>query len=44
LTFTAVHAVYWSDMRMRAPLMPFVALLAARGAGAIGGRIAQRKA
>jgi 4-amino-4-deoxy-L-arabinose transferase-like glycosyltransferase len=44
LIFTAVHAVYWSDMRMRAPLMPFVALLAARGAGAIGGRIAQRKA
>jgi hypothetical protein len=29
LAFTAVHAVYWSNMRMRAPLMPFVALLAA---------------
>jgi hypothetical protein len=26
---TAIHAVYWSDMRMRAPLMPLVALLAA---------------
>lgn len=43
-TFMAVHAVYWSDMRMRAPLMPIVALLAARGAAAIRGRIKQRKA
>lgn len=31
LSFTAVHAVYWSDMRMRAPLVPAIALLAARG-------------
>lgn len=29
--FTAVHAVYWTDARMRAPLVPAVALLAARG-------------
>jgi len=29
--FTAVHAVYWTDLRMRAPLVPFVALLAAAG-------------
>jgi len=43
-TFMAVHAVYWTDMRMRAPLMPFIALLAARGAAAIWGRIRQRKA
>jgi hypothetical protein len=28
---TAVHTVYWTDMRMRAPLMPVVALLAAVG-------------
>jgi 4-amino-4-deoxy-L-arabinose transferase-like glycosyltransferase len=28
LVFTAVHAVYWSNLRMRAPLMPVVALLA----------------
>ncbi|MBS0263270.1 MAG: glycosyltransferase family 39 protein [Planctomycetes bacterium] len=27
--YTAVHALYWADMRMRAPLMPVVALLAA---------------
>lgn len=24
LSFTAIHAVYWSDMRMRAPLMPAI--------------------
>lgn len=29
VVFTSVHAFYWSNMRMRAPLMPFVALLAA---------------
>ena len=28
---TAVHTVYWSNMRMRAPLMPVVALAAAAG-------------
>jgi 4-amino-4-deoxy-L-arabinose transferase-like glycosyltransferase len=33
VSFTAVHAAYWSDMRMRAPLMPAVCLLAAAGAG-----------
>lgn len=29
LTFTAVHTFYWTNLRMRAPLMPFVAILAA---------------
>jgi hypothetical protein len=29
LAFTAVHTFYWSNLRMRAPLMPFVALVAA---------------
>lgn len=29
--FTAVHFWYWSDLRMRAPLMPAIALLAAWG-------------
>ena len=29
LAFTFVHAVYWSDMRMRAPLMPILYLAAA---------------
>lgn len=27
--FTLVHSVFWSDMRMRAPLVPVVAMLAA---------------
>ena len=33
LTFTAVHSIYWSNLRMRAPLMPFVALVASAGIG-----------
>jgi hypothetical protein len=28
---TAVHTAYWTDMRMRAPLMPVIALVAAVG-------------
>lgn len=35
LTFTVVHTFYWSNLRMRAPLMPFVALVAAAGAGSL---------
>jgi hypothetical protein len=31
LVFSAVHTLYWTDMRMRAPLMPAVALAAAAG-------------
>ena len=31
-TLTAIHAVYWGNMRMRAPLMPMVYLLAMQGA------------
>lgn len=31
VTLTLVHAVYWSNMRMRAPAMPLVAILAAAG-------------
>ena len=30
-SFTIVHAFYWSNMRMRAPLIPFVYLLAVAG-------------
>jgi hypothetical protein len=41
--FTAVHALYWSNMRMRAPLMPFVCLLAAAGAAHIATRMRGRK-
>jgi hypothetical protein len=29
LALTLVHTVYWTNMRMRAPLMPIVGLLAA---------------
>lgn len=43
LTFTAVHMLYWSDMRMRAPLMPFVCLLAAAGAEEIIRRVRRLK-
>jgi hypothetical protein len=31
VSFSAVHTLYWSDMRMRAPLVPVLALLATRG-------------
>lgn len=30
-SFTSVHVFYWTDMRMRAPLMPVVCLAAAAG-------------
>lgn len=30
-SFTLVHCLYWADMRMRAPLIPAIALLSARG-------------
>lgn len=35
LNFALVHLVYWSNMRMRAPLVPLIALVAARGLGAV---------
>ena len=39
VAFTAVHAVYWSNARMRAPVVPAVAVLAAAGAaGLLRGR------
>jgi len=31
LSFALVHVVYWSNLRMRAPIEPVLALLAARG-------------
>ena len=42
-SFTLIHALYWTDMRMRAPLAPVVALAAAAGAGWIWDQIALRK-
>jgi len=35
LSFTLMHAVYWSNLRMRAPLMPVVCLAAAVGVRAV---------
>jgi len=40
--FTAVHALFWTDMRMRAPLMPGVALAVAFTAGRIAEAIQSR--
>lgn len=31
VSFAALHLVYWSNLRMRAPVEPMLALLAARG-------------
>jgi hypothetical protein len=31
VNFTLAHLVYWSNMRMRAPLVPLIALIAALG-------------
>lgn len=33
LTFMLVHSIYWTNMRMRAPLTPIIALVAAAGVG-----------
>jgi 4-amino-4-deoxy-L-arabinose transferase-like glycosyltransferase len=38
VSFTLTHTFYWSDMRMRAPLMPVVAMLAAVGAAGLWSR------
>jgi 4-amino-4-deoxy-L-arabinose transferase-like glycosyltransferase len=41
--FAAVHAVYWTDMRMRAPLVPAIALAAVAGLMALKGRTSRHK-
>ncbi len=41
LSFTLVHTFYWTDMRMRAPLVPVIALVAAVGAGRLRTGIAK---
>jgi len=38
-SFALVHTFYWTDMRMRCPVVPVVALLSATGAGWIASRI-----
>ncbi len=42
-SFTLVHACYWTDMRMRAPLVPAVTLVAAAGTGLLARRFSRRK-
>lgn len=41
LAFMAVHTLYWTNLRMRAPLVPFVALVAAAAVIANGPRPAK---
>jgi len=43
-SFTVVHMVFWTDLRMRAPVAPFVALLAGAGTGWLIASIMRRKA
>lgn len=40
--FAAVHSLYWTDMRMRAPLVPAIALAAGMGVGWIADRLLRR--
>jgi hypothetical protein len=40
--FTLVHSVYWSDMRMRAPLEPVICLLAAASVAKGANRLPSR--
>lgn len=42
--FTAVHLAYWTNVRMRAPLVPALALLAARGWGRLAAVLFPRRA
>ncbi|HUE72228.1 MAG TPA: hypothetical protein VMP01_15195 [Pirellulaceae bacterium] len=43
LVFTGIHTFYWTNLRMRAPLMPFVALVAAQGLSEIVRRVGQAR-
>jgi hypothetical protein len=42
-SFTAIHTFYWSNLRMRAPLMPVVALAASAGAAWMVARVLGHK-
>ena len=44
VSFTAVHAVYWSNIRMRAPLMPVAALVVAAAIMRLRATAGNRKA
>ncbi len=43
VTFTAIHTFYWTNVRMRAPLIPVVCSAAALGAAEIARRQTRRK-
>jgi len=43
VVFTGVHAFYWSNIRMRAPLVPLVAMAAAAGSAELVRRVWRRK-
>jgi dolichyl-phosphate-mannose-protein mannosyltransferase len=42
LNFTLVHLLYWSNMRMRAPLVPLIAVVASRGFAELWTRLMAR--
>lgn len=41
LIFTAVHTLYWCNLRMRAPVMPIVAVIASAGALMVARRVSE---
>ncbi len=43
IALTAVHAVYWTDLRMQAPLVPAIALIAATAHVPLSGRVPRRE-
>lgn len=43
LIFTGVHTLYWCNLRMRAPLMPIVAVVAAAGVNALVARATTKR-
>jgi hypothetical protein len=44
VAFTSLHSLYWTDVRMRAPLMPYACLLATVGAARVRALRCGRKA
>jgi Dolichyl-phosphate-mannose-protein mannosyltransferase len=43
LNFSLVHLLYWSNMRMRAPLVPLIAVIASRGVAELWTRVVARR-
>ena len=43
LGFAGTHLVYWSNMRMRGPIVPLISLLAAAAIGSIAARFSRAK-